>query len=703
MPKQVMPVPQEIQAAVRAAYQHLRNGGLRNRPGQRAMIAQAALAAANARRDPIQPVSSASFVVIQGPTGSGKSMGYAIPAIACGEKLQLTTVIATATVALQEQLARGDLPKLAEAFPKMRVAIAKGRGRYLCPKRMAAASLGGELSAEEEMTCAGWSLGLAQRQWEGDIDSLPKQPSEALWCKVKADPGDFSGRNCPDFNACPFYAAKAAVEQATVIVTNHDLLLTEALHESTMLPNLGQCLLVVDEAHGLPRTALTMMEERHAVHAVSAWGEFGQGTLSRCIRAGCGSLAVAARTAASELSRYQAGILYAQRTLEAMILSKGQEKEQVQGEPLIVNLPGGRLPPSLSGHAVTCAEAASDLKSAVDEVLKVLTGEESAELTPKLRDELSGLVSGLRQRCHEASAAWGQFARTPTDEEPIAKWLETDHEGELRIHVNASPLLANRGLYDKLWSKVAAGIVCSATLKTVGGFEPYLFRSGLDLVGDVATLDLPAPFDYEKQARLVVPNMRHTPKDAGWEQESTDLIVEALKRVPKGRGALMLFTSWARLHKVVESLPVQIRNDCLVQGEQAKAEMLRLHRERIEAGARSILIGTASLEEGVDLPGRQCELTIIDKIPFSVPTHPVELARMEWMRGQGRDHFKEVILPTASERLQQGCGRLIRTETDRGTVLLMDKRLMTTRYGSELRETLPAFKLTRDLADICWS
>lgn len=288
-------------------------------------------------------------------------------------------------------------------------------------------------------------------------------------------------------------------------------------------------------------------------------------------------------------------------------------------------------------------------------------------------------------------SVWRLMDAARIGDEPVAKWLDLKN-GDLSVC--ASPIGVGLYLFEQVWSKVAASIHLSATLRTVGGFTPYLRESGLARVGEVEALAVASPYDYEAQASLLVPRDAPSAKDA---KAHTGYLVrhipQMLETLEEGRGGLILFASWAQLAEVAGAMPQWVKDRMLSQETMSRAEILRQHEAAITQGRKSFIFGTAAFEEGVDLRGAACELVYICKLPFMSPSDPVSEALEEHLNDCGRDHFAEVVMPRAFRRLAQGVGRLIRSETDTGRVVVADTRLTQTRFGRSMLKALPAFRL----------
>jgi len=278
---------------------------------------------------------------------------------------------------------------------------------------------------------------------------------------------------------------------------------------------------------------------------------------------------------------------------------------------------------------------------------------------------------------------------------PAAKWFTLEMDGPTPVlQAHASPLLPGATLRHRLWSVVRGAVLTSATLTSCGKFDFFLRESGLHDDDAASTLEVPSPFDYARQGRLIATETRADPRDAaGYTAEMVQALLRDLASVQYG--ALVLFTSREQLRQAVAALPPVLVPRVLVQTALPRAALLAAHRTRVAAGAASIIFGMQSFGEGLDLPGRLCESVFITKLPFAPPDDPVGEARSEWLRSAGRDPFVELVVPATAIRLAQWVGRAIRTEEDRASVYCYDRRLVNTAYGQRLLSGLPAFALSR--------
>ena len=271
----------------------------------------------------------------------------------------------------------------------------------------------------------------------------------------------------------------------------------------------------------------------------------------------------------------------------------------------------------------------------------------------------------------------------------MACWLSLDDSGgNIDISVNASPIQAAELLSDRLWGSCYAAVLTSATLKALGNFETLKRETG---VPDFASfMSVAGAFNYGEAAVIRVP--ADAVEGNSVDAHSSYIVDNFPSLIEKRCGTLVLFSSKRQMEQVFEELDKDLQKEIIMQGQFSNREMVRLHKERIDQGRTSVLMGLASFAEGVDLPGDYCKHVVIAKLPFAVPDDPLHEALSEWVEEKGGNSFFDISLPIASLRLIQACGRLLRTESDTGTVTILDKRLVTKRYGGQLLNALPPFR-----------
>ncbi|MGN6329187.1 MAG: ATP-dependent DNA helicase DinG [Rhodanobacter sp.] len=691
--------------AIRAAYARLKDGlpGFRARASQGRMIAEVAKAFGQA----------GGVAVIEAPTGTGKSMAYLIAGVEVARFQKKKLLIATATVALQEQLVQRDIPLYLKLNGiEAKVALAKGRGRYLCPRNLALAA--NSINDSAQMGLAGfdadlvlWTkppqprdkqalakLGAAfeRREWDGDMDSAPEPVSDLLRPMLTTSAGGCTNRKCAHFMNCPFFTARRAVEDAEIIVANQDLVLADLTMPGesagngdpawggVILPRPDETLYIFDEGHHVPGKAIDR-----------------------------GAAEVYINATVRQLSRlgrqvHAAYSLTDKETLGKLSLDKGDEKlqelsdalEELEKEIRLAWLPDpsetepmyrgslGQLPDAWVAHAQVLSANTNEVQRWLAAVRRAVV--EMTDGGPT-QEALSRELGMALERIDRQARCWRAWATgDPDDAPPMARWVTLGGDQQLVCH--ASAVSAGGLLRSVLWGNASGVVLTSATLSAGGNFRG--FADAVGLPGDAVTVSLPSPFDLAAQARLEVPAMRTLP-DAR-EAHAEEISQWLADNLDWDAGNLVLFTSRAKLDRVLQKLPIAMVRKVRAQGSLGKSQLVAEHCADIEAGKGSTLFGLASFGEGLDLPGKLCETVVITQLPFAVPTDPVGATYAEWLESRGRNPFIEVSIPEATRLLTQYCGRLIRAETDHGRIVLLDRRVVTKRYGSGILKALPPFR-----------
>ncbi|GAA3987708.1 ATP-dependent DNA helicase DinG [Comamonas faecalis] len=699
--------------------------GFRPREGQLRMAAQVAHTFSQAQlgREADASASGArAIAVIQAGTGVGKSLAYSAPAISVALSRGVRVVISTATVALQEQLVHKDLPQLAARMEQpFAFALAKGRGRYVCKlklERLASGAsddedipddlLAGEAHAQRQAQLqspeqrlrqqfyTGLADALVRGDWDGDRDQLGTPPEPEQWAPVAADAHTCTGKHCPLFSSCSYFERRKELVAAQVIVVNHDLLLSSM--GARLLPELDNCLLVIDEAHHLPATALSQFACEMDLSRLTWMDRL----TSRALRVG--QLVEVEETA--DIPQHAARLRAALQDLARLVLDVYREPLQAPTaggrsfaarQPARTRVAGGVLPEVLVEPLAQIAHHAGGYLESLRAIAKALRS--AMRDTPQEARRLSQLyaqVGAMTPRL-EAVYACAQLLLqdAPEGAAPAAKWFTLAQEGDyLVVRAHASPVLPGSTLRTHLWPAARAAVLTSATLTSCGEFDFFLREAGLYGDEAVTTLQVDSPFDYARQGQLVAAATQADPRDAaGYTAEMVQALLDDVRQVEAG--ALVLFTSREQMRQAVDALPAELRARVLVQNQQPRQLLLKTHRERVAQGLPSVIFGMQSFGEGLDLPGALCESLFIAKLPFAPPDDPVGQARAEWLRAGGRDPFSEIVVPATAVRLAQWVGRAIRTEEDQAHVYCYDKRLVRTGYGQRLLAGLPPFTLVR--------
>ncbi len=304
------------------------------------------------------------------------------------------------------------------------------------------------------------------------------------------------------------------------------------------------------------------------------------------------------------------------------------------------------------------------------------------------------VIGTWQSRAEANKELWASYALADDEKSvPKARWFTlVEQNGNLDFEVCSSPILAARTLEYGLWQKCCGAVVTSATLTALGRFDRYQMRAGTPPNSQYHVV--PSPFNFTEAGVLSVPAQA---TDASNASEHTLSIVDTLPELlDMNEGSLILFSSRRQMLDVFDAMPNDWQDIILVQGDRSKQALIDEHKKRIDDGEGSIIFGLASFAEGVDLPGDYCRHVVIAKIPFAVPDDPVEASLSEWIEARGGNPFMEITVPDAATKLVQACGRLLRTESDTGTVSLLDRRIVTRRYGTAILNSLPPF--SRDIA-----
>lgn len=706
----------DLKHKIQQAYRHfLERKGLQARYGQRVMIAEIAKAlgaitqdADGVRQDP------PAVVAIEAGTGTGKTLAYSLAAIALAQAAGKRVVIATATVALQEQLVHKDLPDIAEnSGLSFDFVLAKGRGRYLCLAKLDLLLRSGQgtQSAAAFFAEEGFSIevdaqsigvftqmmeALSGDQWDGDRDAWPEAIEDIHWSRVITDHNQCTNRQCAYFQQCAFFKARERLTQADVIVANHDLVLADlALGGGAILSDPADTLYVFDEAHHLPDKAIQHFAYSTRLRSTADWLGQIEKQLTRLLvqqpmHGDLRRLIEALPELVHGLRQQQLAVLAACEELADFSQHSPREAFQLPRH----RFANGLVPATLRTQATAlqsgCAEFAKLLKRLVELLKQAIEVDLGLGITSAQAEEWYPLFGSMLMRAEANRSLWGAFAHEDTPEQPpMARWLglvETSTYFDIDVHV--SPILAADTLRTRLWDAAYAVVLTSATLTALGGFERLYQRAGLPESSRVATV--PSPFEYAQAALLQVPVWSGDPRDVA--THTQNIITHLPELLEKALGALVLFASRKQMQAVFDGLAPAWQARILRQGVASKQEMLLQHRARIDQGLSSVLFGLASFTEGVDLPGRYCEHVVIAKIPFTVPDEPVDATLSEWIEAKGGNPFMEIAVPDASLKLTQACGRLLRTTQDRGVISVLDRRLVTQRYGRAILDALPPFR-----------
>jgi len=633
---------------------------------------------------------SRRILVAEAGTGIGKSLAYILAALPVAQANNKKLVISTATITLQEQLINKDLPFfLRHSDYQFSFTLAKGRQRYCCEQKLLATQESGEQVAlfdekpqrgDKELLKRLHTAYLAGK-WKGDRDSWPTPIPNRIWQHIASD--KFScKRALANHRQCPFHRARDDINKADVIVVNHALLLADLeLGGGIILPDPDNCFYVLDEAHHLPKISRDFASASANIKSAQDWLK---------------KLKPLNQHISKKINKHTT-ITPCLNLLESGVeLDKAFKKidhffrdnPQLLGDKNQCRFELGELPDALL-NIITDIKIDSKKGLAALTKLSSIIDEEIKDDNIKLRDAEPLLIeTGLfLQRFETLNCLSEMLSRERSNKyAPIAAWAEQENN-ELSLH--GSPIEVGGLLEYMLWSQAAGVIVCSATLTSLNSFDYFKRQSGLRSDDGTQYLRLKSPFDYPA-VPLIVADMQHEPTHADFDNELVDKVESFIE---DKQANLVLFASYWQMNLVADKLAKKYGQALLVQGVLSRSQLISDHKQRCDKGLTSILFGTGSLSEGLDLPAHYLTNLIITKLPFAVPNSPVEEAHSEWITSQGGNPFMQLAIPETSKKLIQSCGRLIRKEQDTGRIIILDKRVKTKRYGKGLLDALPPFNL----------
>lgn len=602
-----------------------------------------------------EAIENRGHLIMEAPTGTGKTFAYLVPAIESGRK----TVISTGTKNLQEQLFFKDIPRLEEALGRpIRAAYMKGRDNYLCVKRFRefeADPLFDEMDeVSYQRTLADWSH-TTETGDRGELGDLPE--SLRVWDRINARADVCLGQRCPDFDSCFLTRMRRAAAEAQVVVVNHHLLMADLLLKEhafgQVIPDYS--VLIVDEAHSL--------EDVATVH-------LGRSISSRQVTEIADDIA---------------------KTLGAAV--SGREAERLRIDKIrscskeffgLLRVNEGRFQLDAYRKDDLWTAAGGALREALSLCVPMLRQSENG---PD-RTERDETLSNLATRATDQMTTLDLILSPERASYPLVTWGEARGRS---VILSASPIDVSVPLREMLFSQVPTVVLTSATLAIGESFEFVKSRLGID---ETAELALESPFDLASQAVLYVPKGFPEPRHETFHARFTDEVRQLLS-ITSGR-AFILFTSFANLHRTRDALTGTVPYPLLAQGDASRRALL----DRFRATPGAVLLATSSFWHGVDVQGDSLSLVVIDKLPFDVPSDPIVSARIESLKRQGGNPFGEYQIPSAVIDLKQGLGRLIRSRQDRGVLAVMDARLLTRPYGRTFINSLPPYRLVHDIKEV---
>lgn len=605
-------------------------------------------------------------LLVEAGTGTGKTLAYLIPAISQSIKTKKRIIISTGTKNLQEQLMEKDIPFLQQVLPKkFSAAYMKGRANYACIYRLHKSDdqpiLDGIGEIDNFREVRDWS----RETRTGDRAELTHLPENlSFWNRISAKTDTCIGQKCPDFEPCFVSRMRAAAEDADIVVVNHHLFFADLNVRGNQFGKV------------IPDYGAVIFDEAHLIEDIAA-DYFGFQVSNYRI---------------DELARDAASLPIPDAIANAAIM-KSAARISGFSEQMWARLPQARvqegrfpLPPDSFTHRGSDGDdhptPLGEAYAALDSYLGRLEAE--VDIYSERIPEADSVVRRIRQTRFDLAFISKQSDRN------YVYWIEKRGRG---IYLQASPVDVSSLLQDKLFDKVDTCILTSATLSANSSFNFIRGRLGLS-TGATNTLVAPSAFDYERQAMIYLPKGMPDPRSPEFMQFAA-LEIGRILHVTEGR-AFILCTSNASMAALYELVSSRVDYPCFLQGSMPKSSLLDTFRETPNA----VLFATTSFWQGVDVRGDQLSCVIIDKLPFAVPTDPLVAARSKFIDDNGGRSFFEYSVPQAVISLKQGIGRLIRSQTDRGVIAILDPRLRTKPYGRDFLSSLPRMKITAELDDV---
>ena len=636
--------------------------------------------------------NSNPIICVEAPTGTGKTMAYLVSCLPIAKALKKKLIIASANVALQEQILNKDIVEATKyASVDFEFALAKGRSRYVCIRNLINLTEENSNSTELFEDALLWdekptkndldilsemAESYSSKSWSGEIDDLESSPENSLWQKIACNRFTCNSKNCEFYNDCSFFKARKRASNSDVIIANHDLVLADIINGNNVLPDVEDCIFIFDEAHHLSQKALSHFSIGGSTEFMKASIRQSQGSIEQIIKI------TKSKAADSYIEKVDESIKDLIELISELDFKDDTFLFSIKGIPNeITNLTKKLFVIFNSAYNDFC-----QFKEQWEEFVK------TNKIDQPTTDNINNIVGQNNQNLSSILSLLSTFNQIQDPEKPpLSNWINQSRLANKKYNyqLNSAKIDVSTSLKNMIWSKAAGVVLTSATLTALGSFDRLNQQIGLNAL-DNQYLRLPSPFDH-KSVEFIVGKIKSSPTNTY--EHAQEVAQELIKRIDSQSASLVLFASNNQMQEVADLLEKTVDCELLIQGEYSKKNILERHIQNRKNGKGSIIFGLDSFAEGVDLKGDNLNHVFISKLRFSVPTSPIEMTTQSYLESMNRNAFMEISLPDASLRLIQACGRLIRTETDSGTITIFDNRLITKFYGKLLLKALPEFKI----------
>ena len=657
-----------------------------NRSSQNKMIAEISktLMSEYPNKNPI--------ICVEAPTGTGKTMAYLVSCLPIAKTRNKKLVIASANVALQEQILNKDIVEAKKySSVDFEYALAKGRSRYVCirnlinlteensnsPALFEDALLWDEKPTKSDLDqLSDMADSYTSTKWSGEIDDLERPPDNSLWQKIACNRFTCNSKNCEFYNDCSFFNARKKASQSDVIIANHDLVLADIINGNNVLPDVEDCIFVFDEAHHLSQKALSHFSVGGSTEFMKTSIRQFQSATDQIIKI------TKSKTSNNYIEKVDTAINDLSDLLTNLDYSDDVFLFPITGIPdEITNL--------TKQIFILFNSAYNDFyeqKELWEDYVKTYKIERATT------DNLNNIIGQNNQNLSSILSLLTTFNQTPDPSKPpSSNWISCSRLANKKnnYQLNSAKIDVSSSLDQMIWSKAAGVVLTSATLTALGSFNRLNQQLGL-APSENQYLRLASPFNHNS-VEFKIAKFKASPTNTF--DHTQEVALELKNRIDTKSATLVLFASNSQMQNVADVIEKSIDCELLIQGEYSKKNILERHIENRKNGKGSIIFGLDSFAEGVDLKGDNLNHVFIAKLRFSVPTSPIEMTTQSYLESLNRNSFMEISLPDASLRLIQASGRLIRTETDTGTITIFDNRLVNKFYGKLLIEALPEFKV----------